>query len=143
VCHQPWPKLPGCKLKPDPTIKRKRPKNLNLAKVRLPIPALVSILHRLSGVILFLIIPVFLWALQQSLASADGFQGLLAIAEHPLAKLVLLGCAWAFLHHFFAGVRHLAMDARWGVELKQARLSSKLVLVVSLLLTAVTGALLW
>ncbi|HSH72121.1 MAG TPA: succinate dehydrogenase, cytochrome b556 subunit [Methylophilaceae bacterium] len=127
----------------NPAIKKKRPKNLNLTKVRLPIPALVSILHRASGVFLFLMIPLLLWALQSSLESEQGFQQLQAIAAHPLTKLLLLVFAWAFLHHFFAGIRHLALDARWGVELKQARLTSKLVLIVSVLLTLATGAWLW
>jgi succinate dehydrogenase / fumarate reductase cytochrome b subunit len=129
-------------MKPE-AINKKRPKNLNLAKLRLPLPALVCILHRISGAFLFLSIPIFLWALQRSLESADSFQGLQAIAQRPSARLVLLGCTWAFLHHFFAGIRHLALDARWGMELHQARFSSKLVLVVSLLLTVVTGVLWW
>jgi len=130
-------------MKPEVGIKKKRPKNLNLTKVRLPIPALVSILHRASGVLLFLAIPFLLWGLQSSLASEQSFGQLMAIAAHPLLKLVLLVCAWAFLHHFLAGMRHLALDARWGIELKQARLTSKLVLIFSLLLTLATGVWLW
>jgi len=130
-------------MKPDLAIKKKRPKNLNLTKVRLPIPALVSILHRVSGVLLFLIIPFVLWGLQSSLASEQSFEQLVTVAAHPLIKLVVLVCAWAFLHHFFAGMRHLALDARWGIELKQARLTSKLVLIFSLILTLAAGVWLW
>jgi succinate dehydrogenase / fumarate reductase cytochrome b subunit len=129
-------------MKAESIIKR-RPKNLNLAKVRLPVTALVSILHRISGTFLYLSIPVFLFALQRSLETEASFKGLQAMAEHPLAKLILLGCAWAFIHHFFSGIRHLALDARCGIELRQARFTSKLVLTASLLLTAVTGVLLW
>jgi len=127
----------------NPAIKKKRPKNLNLTKVRLPIPALVSILHRASGVFLFLVIPLLLWALQASLRSEQGFQQLQVVIAHPLSKLLLLLFTWAFLHHFFAGMRHLALDARWGVELKQARLTSKLVLIFSVLLTLAIGVWLW
>lgn len=123
--------------------RQNRPKNLNLAKVRLPVPALVSILHRASGVFLFLLIPLVLWALQSSLESTQSFEALLSVVRHPLSKLVILGLAWSFLHHFFAGIRHLALDARCGIELKQARLSSKLVLVVSLALTLLAGVWLW
>jgi succinate dehydrogenase / fumarate reductase cytochrome b subunit len=122
---------------------KSRPKNLNLTTIRLPLPALVSILHRLSGVLLFLILPVLLLALHYSLDSSASFERLLKIATHPLSKLFMLGLAWAFLHHLLAGLRHLAFDMNWGVELVQARLSNKLVLVGSLLLTALTGVKLW
>jgi succinate dehydrogenase / fumarate reductase cytochrome b subunit len=120
-----------------------RPKNLNLTTIRLPVPALVSILHRVSGFLLFLILPLVLWVLQQSLLSPAGFQQILELAAHPLSKLLLLGLGWAFLHHFLAGLRHLAMDMRWGVELAHARLTSKLVLAGGLLLTIWLGVKLW
>lgn len=120
-----------------------RPKNLNLITIRLPLPALVSILHRLSGMLLFLILPVLLAALQYSLDSSAGFDRLLELAAHPLIKLFILGMAWAFLHHLFAGLRHLAFDMNLGVELAQARLSNKLVLACSLLLTILIGVKLW
>lgn|SRR5689334_12027154 len=124
-------------------IAQTRPKNLNLTTIRLPVPALVSILHRISGFLLFLILPLVLWALQKSLQSPAGLQQVLALAAHPLSKLLLLGLAWAFLHHFLAGLRHLAMDMRWGVELAHARITSKLVLAGGLLLTIWLGVKLW
>ncbi len=120
-----------------------RPKNLNLITIRLPLPALVSILHRLSGAVLFLILPLLLLALQYSLASPASFARLAALAEHPLIKLLLLGLVWAFLHHLFAGLRHLACDLNWGLELAQARFSNKLVLAGGLLTTLLVGAMLW
>lgn len=122
---------------------KKRPRNLNLITIRLPLPALVSILHRLSGMFLFLILPVLLLTLHYSLASPASFERLLEVATHPLSKLFLLGLAWAFLHHLFAGLRHLAFDMNWGVELAQARLCNKLVLFSSLLLTMLIGVKLW
>lgn len=122
---------------------RPRPKNINLTTIRLPLPALVSILHRASGFVLFLLIPLLLWGLQRSLQSPAGFEQVLQLAAHPFMKLVLLGIAWAFFHHFLAGLRHLALDMHWGAELAQARLTSKLVLVLSLLLTLLTGVKLW
>ncbi|MFM9913599.1 MAG: succinate dehydrogenase, cytochrome b556 subunit [Methylophilaceae bacterium] len=112
-----------------------RPKNLNLLSIRLPINALVSILHRVSGFLLFLVLPLVLWCLQQSLQSATGFEQVRMLLTHPLAKLVVLGLAWAFFHHFLAGLRHLAMDVHWGTAPTSARLSSKLVLAGGLLLT--------
>mgnify|MGYP003394634438 CR=1 FL=1 len=117
-----------------------RPKNLNLLSIRLPINALVSILHRVSGFLLFLVLPLMLWCLQQSLQSATGFEQVRALLTHPLAKLMLLSLAWAFFHHFLAGLRHLAMDVHWGTKLTSARLSSKLVLACGLLLTLLLAA---
>ena len=122
---------------------RHRPKNLNLASIRLPIPALVSILHRATGALIFLLLPGLLWAFQHSLASPAGYQEVVAMAQHPLAKLALLGVLWAFLHHFLAGIRHLTLDMRIGLEIRQARRSSKLVLIAGVLLTLLIGACWW
>jgi succinate dehydrogenase / fumarate reductase cytochrome b subunit len=122
---------------------RHRPKNLKLASIRLPIPALVSILHRATGALIFLLLPTFLWTFQRSLSSPEGYQEVMATAQHPLAKLVLLGVLWAFLHHFLAGIRHLTLDMRIGLEIRQARRSGKLVLVTGLLLTLWIGVCWW
>lgn len=105
-----------------------RPKNLNLFSIRLPVNALVSILHRVSGFVLYLLVPLLLWLMQRSLQGPQGYEQVAALATHPLAKLLWVGLAWAFAHHFFAGIRHLAMDVHWGGELRKARFTSKLVL---------------
>lgn len=120
-----------------------RPKNLNLTTIGLPLPALISILHRASGVILFLVIPCFIWALQMSLTSADGYQTVQNVMQCWLVKLVLLGIAWAYIHHFLAGLRHLAHDAHWWEGLALARATSKLVLALSFALTVMIGVKLW
>ncbi|MCE9633824.1 MAG: succinate dehydrogenase, cytochrome b556 subunit [Methylophilales bacterium] len=112
-----------------------RPKNLNLLSIRLPINALVSILHRVSGFLLFLVLPLVLWCLQTSFQSTAGFEQVQALLAHPLPKLILLSLAWAFFHHFLAGLRHLAMDVHWGTKLASARITSKLVMFGGLLLT--------
>lgn len=122
---------------------RHRPKNLKLASIRLPIPALVSILHRATGALIFLLLPAFLWTFQRSLSSPEGYQEVMAMAQHPLAKLVLLGVLWAFMHHFLAGIRHLTLDMRIGLEIRQARRSGKLVLFAGLLLTLWIGVSWW
>lgn len=122
---------------------KKRPKNLNLVTIRLPLPALVSILHRLSGLLLFLILPGMLFALHLSLASPRGFQTVLGFAGHPLTKLVLVAICWAFLHHLFAGLRHLLSDFNLGLELRQAVMINRLVLSSSLFLTLLAGVSLW
>jgi succinate dehydrogenase / fumarate reductase cytochrome b subunit len=124
-------------------IKRNRPKNLNLLTIRLPINALVSILHRATGCVLFLILPVLLGTLQLSLSSAEHYQTAVSILHSPFSKLMLLGLAWAFFHHFFAGVRHLAMDVHWMTSLMKARLTSKLLLALGVLATLALAAKLW
>lgn len=121
-----------------------RPVYLNLVQIRLPLPGFVSILHRVSGALLFLVgTPLALYGLQESLASPEAFSQLSAMFSHPLAKLVLIGLLWAYLHHFCAGIRFLLLDLDRGIHLKQARQSSVIVLVVSLALTLIIGARLW
>ena len=122
---------------------RTRPKHLDLTKIRLPLPALVSILHRASGAALFLFLPLVLWMWQESLASQQRFEQFRAMAAHWFVKLVLIGLIWAYLHHLCAGVRHLALDLHIGSDLAPARASSWAVLAVSLALTAVAGLMLW
>ena len=122
-----------------PKRAQNRPKNLDLTTIRLPMPALVSIMHRVSGAFLFLLLPLLLWALQQSLAGDQGYQQVLAIFKHPIVKLFLILIAWAFFHHACAGIRHLALDANLGLRLKYARASSQAVLLVSILLTLWLG----
>jgi succinate dehydrogenase / fumarate reductase, cytochrome b subunit len=120
-----------------------RPKHLNLMEIRMPLPAFVSILHRVSGAILFLMLWLLLCLLGSSLESAQSFAVFKSWVGHPLVKIVLIGLLWAYLHHFCAGIRHLAMDMHKGLELETARATSKAVLAVSLILTAVIGGLLW
>lgn len=120
-----------------------RPKHLALWQIRLPLPGIVSILHRISGVALFVSIPFLLYALEGSLSSADHFATFRACVAHPLVKLMLLGVLWSFLHHACAGIRFLLIDMHVGVELKTTRLAAKLVLIVSLALTALIGGLTW
>jgi succinate dehydrogenase / fumarate reductase cytochrome b subunit len=121
-----------------------RPKYLNLFEIRLPLPGLISILHRVSGAALFLFaIPLLLSMLGGSLRSEDTYNWWRELLAHPLAKLVAIGFAWAFLHHFCAGIRHLMHDAHIGVSLPAARLSAKLVLIISIALTLLFGAVIW
>ena len=124
-------------------MENKRPKHLALHHIKLPLPGFVSILHRVSGLILFLALPLLLLMLQYSLRSIETYTQLLSVLAHPLLKLMLLGLLWAFLHHFCAGLRYLAIDLRYISNLAQARNSSKAVMVVSLALTVLAGAKLW
>ncbi|MDO8292755.1 MAG: succinate dehydrogenase, cytochrome b556 subunit [Gallionella sp.] len=124
-------------------MNKHRPKHLALHLIKLPLPGFVSVLHRISGLLLFLALPLLLLMLQYSLRSIETYTLLLAVLAHPLVKLMLLGLLWAFLHHFCAGLRYLAIDLDYGVKLAQARASSKAVLAVSLVLTVLLGVKLW
>jgi len=80
---------------------KKRPKFSRLHQIKLPLPGIVSILHRISGLLLFFALPLLLLMLQYSLSSIETYTQLLEVLAHPLAKLLLLGVLWAFLHHFW------------------------------------------
>lgn len=121
------------------TLKKKRPKNLDLMTIRLPLPGILSILHRVSGAVLFLLLPVLLWLFESSLTSVESFAVVKSIAAHPLVKLILLGLIWLYLHHFCAGIRYLLLDLHKGIDLESARLSSKIVFAVSIVLTLLIG----
>lgn len=128
--------------------KKQRPKYLSLPailfEIRLPLPAWVSILHRISGALL--VFPFTAWLLYMldlSLSSADGFEAARSYLGLPLVKLGLLLFVWAFCHHFCAGIRYLFLDLNAGVELRPARASALAVIVVSLLLTACFARWIW
>ena len=126
------------------TAVRKRPKHLDLTKIRLPLPGIVSILHRISGAVLFLlVIPFGLAALQGSLDSAQGFDEWAGILGNPLVKLVAIGFGWAFMHHFFAGIRYLFLDVHKGTDLQTARLTSQIVITLGLVSTLLIAIKLW
>ena len=124
-------------------MNKKRPKHLALHLIKLPLPGFVSILHRVSGLLLFLSLPLLLLMLQYSLNSIESYTTLQSVFAHPLVKLMLLGLLWAFLHHFCAGLRYLAIDLHYVHNLAQARSSSKMVMAVSLILTVLLGVRLW
>jgi succinate dehydrogenase / fumarate reductase cytochrome b subunit len=125
-------------------VTRPRPVYLNLVRIRLPLPGIVSILHRLSGAALYLIgLPLLLVGVQCSLASPEAFDSFRAALSNPLAKIDLFVLIWAYLHHFCAGIRFLLLDVQQGIELGPARISSVAVLVISLALTLIVGVRLW
>jgi succinate dehydrogenase / fumarate reductase cytochrome b subunit len=126
-------------------VKKAKPvyRNIGLAqliKYRLPWAGKVSILHRISGAALFLLLPFILYLFDQSLASELSFMQFQAFTDHFLVKLICLGLIWSFLHHFCAGIRYLLLDLEIGVEKIAAQKSAIIVLIVSLTLTALVGA---
>jgi len=124
-------------------MSRPRPKYLNLFQIRLPVPGVISIMHRVSGAALFLFIPFLLTLFEWSLESPQTFARFKGVASHWVIKLVLIGLIWAYLHHLFAGIRHLALDLHYGSDLPAARASSWAVLVGAIVLTLVIGIAIW
>jgi succinate dehydrogenase / fumarate reductase cytochrome b subunit len=124
-------------------VKSQRPVNLDLRTIKLPITAYTSILHRISGVILFVGIAVLLYALDKSLASEEGFEQVKACMASPLAKLVIWGLLSALLYHLVAGVRHLIMDMGIGETLEGGKLGSQIVLAVSAVVIVLAGVWIW
>ncbi len=132
----------------EATVRKARPKHLNLMQIRLPLPGFVSILHRISGIGLFLCLPVLIALFGASLGTPEQLECYRAtmaftVLGLPVVKLLLLGLLWAYLHHFCAGIRFLLLDMHIGVDLAPARASAMAVLVISLSLTAFLGVLTW
>ena len=127
--------------------RRVRPKYLNLQallfEIRLPLPGWISILHRVSGLLLFGALVWLLWMLDRSLASEAAFEKIKHYAGLWPVKVALLALVWAYCHHFCAGIRYLFLDLDKGVDLATARLTSGIVLGASLALTAFFGWKLW
>ena len=107
-----------------------RPVFLNLLRIRQPVTALVSIAHRISGVLLFLLIPCSIWMLDRSLRGPEAYQQIVAAYDQPLIKLLALLITWAAAHHFFAGIRFLLLDIDIGIDLAAARRTAMVVNVL-------------
>ena len=124
--------------------KKARPqfRNIHITQLRnyrLPLAGLISILHRVSGAMMFLLLPFILYLLDQSLLTESTFDYFKGIVSNWFVKLIILAVSWAFLHHFCAGIRHLAMDNHIGIEKNSSRQSAVGVFAVSLPLTAVVA----
>jgi len=118
-------------------------RNIHVTQIlgyRLPLAGIVSILHRVSGAVLFLFgLPIMLYTLEQSLVSEMTHARLSVVLDHVLVKLLALGLIWGFLHHAIAGVRYLVLDLHIGTGKEQAKSSARLVLILSLALTAMVA----
>lgn len=129
----------------SPAVRKPRPqfRNIHISQIlqyKLPPPGMVSILHRVSGALLFLTLPLVLWLFERSLLSESTYAQLQDTLSHWLVKLVLLALAWAFIHHLIAGVRFLLIDLDLGVDKPTARRSALAVFAVSLPLTLLVAA---
>lgn len=119
----------------------RRPRYLNLLQIRLPPAGLISILHRISGVVMFIALFPVLWLLERSLQSEQGFQSVQSLLQGWPIRLISTLLLWLFIHHLLAGIRVLLIDAEWGVTRDKARRSALIVLFGAVLLS-VLGAIL-
>ncbi|MBC7625426.1 MAG: succinate dehydrogenase, cytochrome b556 subunit [Aeromicrobium sp.] len=123
---------------------KQRPKYYDLNLLNLPMPGLVSILHRITGVAMFLfLIPLVLLVLQTTLASDTGFATWQGYFANPLVKLIVIGFVWSFMHHLFAGIRYLLLDLHIGVAKVPAQSSARVVLVAGLVAATIFAARIW
>jgi succinate dehydrogenase / fumarate reductase cytochrome b subunit len=124
---------------------RERPviRNVSITDITMnykqPPSAIVSILHRISGLGLFLMLPFLLYLFQESLRSEISFEHFKGVVDNLFAKVLLLGLSWAYLHHFTAGIRHLFMDTHMALDKDASQKTARWVLVVSLALTVLVG----
>ena len=95
---------------------KKRPVNLDIGTIKLPITSYVSILHRVSGVIMFFAVGIFLWMLESSLASEQSFADLRQLLSNPICQFIIWGSLAALAYHAIAGIRHLIMDFGFGED---------------------------
>lgn len=117
------------------SVKKPAPKFLNLFVIKLPPSGIVSIAHRVSGVLMFVSIPLIAYLFALSLESQQGFQQAQAWLASPPALILTVLLVWSFSHHLLAGIRHLLLDIDIGVQRSQARTSAWLVNLGALLLT--------
>ncbi|AIO34550.1 succinate dehydrogenase, cytochrome b556 subunit [Burkholderia pseudomultivorans] len=123
-------------------VRKPRPEYRNIGfgditmKYRMPLAAKLSILHRVSGALLFLFLPFLLFLFDQSLTSELSFEVFKAFLSNIVVKLIVLALSWAFFHHFCAGIRHLLMDVNHDAVSKESgKRTAVVVFVVSIALT--------
>lgn len=125
--------------------KRRQPKYIDVPYLapRMSVTAITSILHRISGVAMFACLPIILWLFSGTLSTKEGFDIYQSVISNPVAKLVLIGLLWAYLHHVFAGIRFLFLDLHKGLEVQTAKTTARIAAVAAIIVAVVVGAILW
>ncbi len=124
-------------------MKKQRPVYLNLTQIQLPAAGLSSILHRISGIIMFVAIGILIWLLDLSLRSHASFDMVVSMLKHDLFKFILWGILTAFIYHLVAGIRHMIMDAGYWEELSSGTLSAQVTIGISVVFSIMVGVWLW
>lgn len=135
--------VPHFSMRKKYTVNHKRPVNLDLGSMTYPPMAIVSILHRISGIILFLFMPIMLYFLSLSLRSPDSFTHLQTLLACPYCKFLLWSFSAALMYHVIAGIRHMLMDTGFGEELDAGRRSAIIVIALALILAIILGVWIW
>jgi succinate dehydrogenase / fumarate reductase, cytochrome b subunit len=130
-------------MRKKPIVNKKRPINLDLTTLKFPPMAIASILHRISGILLFLLLPVMLFLLGKSLHSEESFAEMEALITNPVYKLVLWAFSAALFYHVVAGIRHMIMDIGIGEHLGTARSTAILVIALAVIATLFLGIWIW
>ena len=127
----------------EKAVNKNRPVNLDFKTIELPLPALVSIMHRASGVVIFCGIPVLLWVLSCSLESEASFNSLKGVLDGFFVTMIIWGIAAALTYHIVAGLKHLLMDLGIGETLEGGLRGARITLLASLVLIIFVGVWLW
>ena len=127
----------------EKAVNKNRPVNLDFKTIKLPLPALVSIMHRASGVVIFCGIPVLLWVLSCSLESEASFNALKDVLDGFFVTMIIWGIAGALTYHIVAGLKHLLMDVGIGETLEGGLRGARITLLASLVLIIFVGVWLW
>lgn len=125
------------------TVNKKRPVNLDITTISLPVAGFVSFFHRISGIFLFAGMAVLLWMLDSSLDSQESFAAVRDVSASLIFKVILWAVLAALAYHTVAGIRHLIMDFGIGESLKGGQIGARIVLVISIILIALIGVWLW
>jgi succinate dehydrogenase / fumarate reductase cytochrome b subunit len=124
-------------------VKNNRPVNLDITTIHMPLSAIASITHRITGVGLFVAIGFLMWALTTSLGSQSGFDQVKSVMTHPFAKFIAWGIITFVVYHLIAGVKHLFMDAGYFETKETGALASKFVLILSAIGAVLVGVWVW
>ncbi|RDL43830.1 succinate dehydrogenase, cytochrome b556 subunit [Marinomonas piezotolerans] len=125
-------------------MNKKRPVNLDISTISMPVTAIVSILHRITGIILFVGLAFLFYAFDKSLSSQAGFDQVVdTLQNNFLAKFIIWGVVSALMYHFVAGVKHLFMDLGHFEELESGRMAAKANIVIAVVLILLVGVWVW
>jgi len=126
------------------TLQHPRPRHYEFNLAHHWPPAVLSIFHRVSGLLLFFpVLPLVLYLLQSGLGSEAGYARWQGFFAHPIVKAALFLVAWGYAHHFFAGIRYLTLDVHWGTSKAAARASALLVFALGVIVAALVAWRLW
>lgn len=120
-------------------MNKKRPVNLDLGSLKFPPMAIASVLHRISGVVLFLLLPFMLYIFSQSVQSEASFAEMKNFLANPVYKLILWAFGTALIYHVIAGIRHLLMDMGFGEHLSTGRRTALIVIVLAVISSIFLG----